>query len=231
MTNALDETEGSHGDTQKSIDSVKNEARQEEGQLQGNSYATKREWFHEDDDRGRGGLFLYPLLGLLLDSPLVSDLVVLEHGVRLDLGGIGSVRIVQQVLNPQEQLFDSDRRFPSLLLVQDRKTDGPRRVDVGVEERRGEFALWWSLRIVFGERHCHFIQPSFPISPDFPRDTDLPDHQVLRTVRLLLRSSEEAERVIFPPLLAFFSETVSTETGHVVASRVLVWSLGRFRKV
>jgi hypothetical protein len=137
MTNALDETEGSHGDTQKSIDSVKNEARQGEGQLQGNSYATKREWFHEDDDRGRGGLFLYPLLGLLLDSPLISDLVVpikkhmnekvrrnrisnksckkrcflfetvisvsnsLEHGVRLDLGGIGSVRVVQQVLNPE----------------------------------------------------------------------------------------------------------------------------------
>jgi hypothetical protein len=28
--------------------------------------------------------------------------------------------------------------------------------------------------------------------PDFARNTDLPDHQVLRTVRLLLRSSEEA---------------------------------------
>jgi hypothetical protein len=86
---------------------------------------------------------LYPLLGLLLDSPLVSDLIVpirkhvnekvhvnrisnrsckkhcflfetigsasnsLEHGVRLDLGGIGSVRIVQQVLNPEEQLNTS----------------------------------------------------------------------------------------------------------------------------
>lgn len=60
-----------------------------------NSCATKPEWFPEDDDRGRGGgeLLLYPLLGLLLDSPLVSDLVVPNKKTHEREGpiGIGSV--------------------------------------------------------------------------------------------------------------------------------------------
>lgn len=76
-------------------------------------------------------LLLDPLLGLLLDSPLVCDLVVpinrkisivfrplryrkrdeLEHGVRLDLRRVGSVGIVQQVLDPQKQLQNQRPNF------------------------------------------------------------------------------------------------------------------------
>jgi len=37
-------------------------------------------------------------------------------------------------------LFDGDSRLPSFLLIQDRETDGTRRVDVGVEKRWCEFA-------------------------------------------------------------------------------------------
>jgi hypothetical protein len=43
-------------------------------------------------------------------------------------------------LDSEEDLFDGDGGLPGLFLVEDREADGAGRVDVGVEERRSEFA-------------------------------------------------------------------------------------------
>lgn len=43
-------------------------------------------------------------------------------------------------MDTKENLLESDGRFPSLFLVEDRKADGARRIDIGVEQRRDEFA-------------------------------------------------------------------------------------------
>jgi hypothetical protein len=78
--------------------------------------------------------------------------------VRIDLGRITNIGIVEQVLDTQQKLerqlvhfgdarfrertdlLDRDRWLPALLLIQDRETDSAGRVDVRVEESRVEFA-------------------------------------------------------------------------------------------
>lgn len=82
--------------------------------------------------------------GVLLDDLphflLVRGAVFLVEVVGLSLRGRLRVGVIQEVLDTQQDLLNRNRRFPRLLLVQNRKTDGSRGVDVGVEERGNEFA-------------------------------------------------------------------------------------------
>jgi hypothetical protein len=91
----------------------------------------------------------------------------LEHLVRVDLGRIADVGVVQQILDPEDELhrrqrtgrtgqkmqlqfsaawtdpahlLHCDRGLPRFLFVEDGKADGPRRVDVGMEQRGVELA-------------------------------------------------------------------------------------------
>jgi hypothetical protein len=43
-------------------------------------------------------------------------------------------------LNAEKNLLDGNGGLPGFLFVEDRQANGARRVDVWVEERRGEFA-------------------------------------------------------------------------------------------
>lgn len=70
-----------------------------------------------------------------LDPPFVLSLVLLEHVVCLSLGRRFRVGVVQQILDAQQNLLDSNGWLPCLLLVQDGQTYRARRIDVGVEER------------------------------------------------------------------------------------------------
>jgi hypothetical protein len=72
-------------------------------------------------------------------SLLVLDSVSLEQIIRLSLSRRLRVRVVEQVLDTQQNLLHRDGRLPSLILVQNRKTDRARGVDVGMEQRRDEF--------------------------------------------------------------------------------------------
>jgi len=57
------------------------------------------------------------LASLLSNPTLISYLVVLKHGVGLALGRIADIRIIQQRLDTQHNLFDGNSRLPRFLLV------------------------------------------------------------------------------------------------------------------
>lgn len=82
------------------------------------------------------------LLDYAFDSSLIFRSVLLKQVVRLSLRGRVGIRIVQEILYAQCDLLDGDGRLPALLFVQDGQADGAGRVDVGMEQRWGEFALW-----------------------------------------------------------------------------------------
>lgn len=81
---------------------------------------------------------------ILPDNPahalLVFVSVLLIQIVRVGLGGRVRVGVVEQILDAQQDLLDSDGGPPGLLLVQDRQANGAARVDVGVKQRRLELA-------------------------------------------------------------------------------------------
>lgn len=78
---------------------------------------------------------------LFLDLPDVLLSVSDIDLVRRDLGRAIRVRVIQELLDAEDDLLDGDCGAPVLLLVQDGQADRPRGVDVGVEEPRGELAL------------------------------------------------------------------------------------------
>lgn len=75
-----------------------------------------------------------------LDPPLVLHAVLLEQVVGLSLGRRLGVRVVEKVLDTQEDLLHGDGGLPRLILVQDGEADGARRVNVRVEQGRDKFA-------------------------------------------------------------------------------------------
>ena len=57
------------------------------------------------------------------DSLLIIGPILTEAGVSLGLGRILDVGVVEEILDPQQDLLDGDGRPPVLLLVQDGETD------------------------------------------------------------------------------------------------------------
>jgi hypothetical protein len=76
----------------------------------------------------------------LLDLLLVGSAVFAEQIVSLCLSRRLGVGLVKQRLDAEKNLLDGDGGLPAFLLVQDGETDGARRVDVGVKERRHKLA-------------------------------------------------------------------------------------------
>ena len=72
----------------------------------------------------------------LLDLSLVLRLIFLKNVVGFRLSGRVWIRIIQQILNTNDNLFDGDSRFPTLFFVENRQTDCAGWVDIGMEE-------WW----------------------------------------------------------------------------------------
>ena len=84
----------------------------------------------------RSGVVAHHLLHLLL----VRLDILLEEVIRLRLGGRLRVRVVEEVLDAEQDLLDRDGGLPALVLVQYAEADGAGGVDVRVEERRDELA-------------------------------------------------------------------------------------------
>lgn len=57
-------------------------------------------------------LLRYILSGLTPNSSLIGSLVILEHRVRITLRRIIYIRVVQKILDTQENLFYGDCWFP-----------------------------------------------------------------------------------------------------------------------
>lgn len=75
-----------------------------------------------------------------LDFPLICRTVLLEQIECLGLRRRVWVGVVQQVLDPEQDLLDCDGGLPAFFFVEDREADGAGGVDVGVEEGGDEFA-------------------------------------------------------------------------------------------
>jgi hypothetical protein len=75
-----------------------------------------------------------------LDLALVCCAVLAEEVVCVSLGWRVWVRIVQEILHSEKDLFDGDRWLPALFLIQDGQADCARGIDIRVEERGYEFA-------------------------------------------------------------------------------------------
>ena len=56
------------------------------------------------------------------------------------VGGAVGIRVVQEVLDSQQDLLDGDGGLPSVVLIQDGQTHRSRGVHIWVEEGRCEFA-------------------------------------------------------------------------------------------
>lgn len=91
--------------------------------------------------------FLAPLrrriiLNHQFDFLLIRCLVLLEQVIRLCLSWALWINLIQKELNTQQNFLDGNGRFPAFFFVEDREADCAGRVDIGVKERRGEFAFW-----------------------------------------------------------------------------------------
>lgn len=71
---------------------------------------------------------------------LVRGPVLLEQRVRIGVRRRRRVRLVEQVLDADQDLLDRDRRPPAFVFVEDRQAHRAGRVYVGVEEWWDEFA-------------------------------------------------------------------------------------------
>jgi len=80
------------------------------------------------------------LLDNLLDLALIRRLVLFEQVERVGLCWALWVRLVEQGLDAEQDLFDVDGGLPAFFFVEDGEADGARGVDVWVEEGWDEFA-------------------------------------------------------------------------------------------
>lgn len=60
--------------------------------------------------------------------------------IGLSLGGIVGIRVVQQILDTEEDLPDCDTRLPILFLIENTETYSSAGIYIGVEEDRCEAA-------------------------------------------------------------------------------------------
>ena len=88
----------------------------------------------------RKGLGRRVLLNYGAHLLIIRCAVLLEEVESVCLRRRLRVWLVEQRLDTQQDLLDCDSRLPAFLLVEDREADGAGGVDVGVEERRDEFA-------------------------------------------------------------------------------------------
>lgn len=71
---------------------------------------------------------------------LIGGAIFLVQVIRLRLSRRLRIRIIQKILDSQQDLLDRDCGLPRLLLVQNRKANCARWIDVGMEKWRDEFA-------------------------------------------------------------------------------------------
>jgi hypothetical protein len=138
----------------------------------------------------------------LLNLPLISRPILLEQIIRIRLRGAVRVRIVQQSLYPQQNLLYGNRRFPSLLFIQDTQTHCPTRVHVGVEKGGREFALRWLGGILVGKDYVELEVAAVPEGFFFARDAAFPFFEIEDAGGGFGGAGKEAKGVVFAPLFA-----------------------------
>lgn len=152
--------------------------------------------------------------GLCSNTFLVLETVLTVNSVSLCLGRVLDVRLIQQILDSEQNLFDGDGRAPVLLFVQQRQTNGPGRVHVRMEQWRFELALGRTGRVVILEDHPQLVQTAFPWSSLLSRNSTFPRHKIQCSIGVLDWTSNKSKGMIFTPCFSFFAETRDGDSGH-----------------
>ena len=147
----------------------------------------------------------------LYPSPVFGFVVHVES-VGFALGRAAGVGVVKEVLDADQDLLKGNGGSPSLLFVENRQTDRPGRVHVGMKEGRNKLTLGRFRRILLRKLHRHPVDTPVPIRTVLPRNTRLPHHYIRTTITLTLRTSVEANRMITTPSLAFLLQTTRCDS-------------------
>ena len=81
----------------------------------------------------------------VLDFLVICVTIFFEQIIGLCLGWRIWIWVIEQVLDPEKNLLDCDGRLPAFFLIQDRKANSSRRVDIWMEQRRHKFAYHLSV--------------------------------------------------------------------------------------
>lgn len=143
------------------------------------------------------------LLDAHLDAGAVAVDVLFKQRIRVRLRWALRIRLVEEALNAEENVFDCNRRLPSLVLVEDAQADRAAGVDVRMEECRGEFAFRRLGRVLVREGDCELEEPPVPDCAGLAGDAALPELEVKDAGRGGFGGfGVEAEGVVFAPLFA-----------------------------
>lgn len=148
-------------------------------------------------------------------------------------------------MNAEENLLNGDGGLPAFFFVEDGQADSAGRIDVGVEERRNELAwresdgteqegeveneghtLGGLGRVLVRELDLELEEATLPQSLFLARNGALPLLKIETALGVLCGLCDEAEGMIFAPLLSLFRETVGTER-HGSGADVLEQKKGR----
>lgn len=148
-------------------------------------------------------------------------------------------------MDAEENLLDGDGGLPAFFFVENGQANSAGRVDVGVEERRNKLA--WGVsedtkedegldmeahtlgglgRVLVRELNLELEEAALPQSLVLAGNGALPLLKIKTALGILCRLCDEAEGVIFAPLLSLLRETVGTER-HGSAAGVLSSGSGR----
>merc|ERR1719422_1768476 len=155
----------------------------------------------------------------LSTNPLVVvGPVLAEASVSLSLGRVLDVRVVQEVLNAEENLLDSDGRAPVLLLIEDGEAHRAAWVDIGVEERGHKLDLGRSGGEIVLEDDLALVEPSLPRGSLLARDAVLPEHKVHGAICILHWPGNESKGMILPPAFSLLREPGLGNSRHFVST-------------
>lgn len=160
------------------------------------------------------GLCGSKLLGLCPDTLLIVHPVLTVNCICLCLGWVLNIRLIQQFLDSQKNLFNSDGGPPVLVFFQDGEAHSSRWVDIWVENWGLKLAFWWWRWVVIFEQHSEFVKSALPQGSFLSWDGTFPIHEVHCPIWVLGRHSNKTKRVVFPPGFTLLGQSAQSDARH-----------------
>jgi hypothetical protein len=117
-------------------------------------------------------------LGLLPDTSLIFIWVLNKELICFSLCWVCWIWSIKELLDAHQNLFHCYCRSPTRVFIEDGEAYCARGINIRVKKACWKFALGWFTRIIFTEMNGDWKIATFPISPSFPRQSALPNHQI-----------------------------------------------------
>lgn len=160
------------------------------------------------------GLCGSKLLGLCPNTLLVVHPVLTVNCVCLCLSWVLNIRLIQQFLDSQKNLFNSDGGPPVLVFLQDGEAHSSWWVDIWVEYWGLELTFRWWRGVVIFEQHSEFVKSTLPQRSFLSRNSTFPVHKVHCPIWVLGRHSNKTKRVVFPPGFTLLGQSAQSDARH-----------------